>query len=90
MGKEIVLFKSEEKQAIQSVADFLHELADKLAQKEVILRQGEEEITVAVPDQVVLELKVEEEQKKGRTQRSLEVEIEWYEGDQPGGPVTLG
>ena len=28
--------------------------------------------------------------KKGKTQQSLEVEIEWIEGDESGGAVTLG
>jgi amphi-Trp domain-containing protein len=90
MGKEIVLFKSEERMDLQSVSAFLHQLADKLAQNQVILRQGEEEIIVAIPDNVVLELKVETEVKKGKTERCLEVEIEWIEGDQSGGLITLG
>ena len=90
MGKEIVLFESEEKRSIGDVSDFLRQLADKLEQNQVILRQGEEEIEVTVPNQVTLELKVEEETKKKGTQRSLEVEIEWMEGDESGGAVTLG
>lgn len=90
MGKEIVLFKSEERMDLQSVSAFLHQLADKLAENQVIFRRGGEEIQVTIPDNVVLELKVEEEIKKGTTQRSLEVEIEWIEGDESGGVVTLG
>jgi amphi-Trp domain-containing protein len=90
MGKETVLFRSEEKRDIKSVSAFLHELADKLTENRVILRQGAEEIEVSLPNNVVLELKVEEELKKGRTHRSLEVEIEWIEGDEAGGPVSLG
>lgn len=90
MGKEIVLFKSEERKSIQSVAEFLHQLADKLAENKIILRRGAEEIQVNIPDNVILELKVEEETKKGKTQHSLEIEIEWIEGDESGGVVTLG
>jgi amphi-Trp domain-containing protein len=90
VGKEIVLFKSEERKSIQGVAKFLHQLADKLAENKVILRRGTEEIQVSIPDNVILELKVEEEIKKGKTQKSLEIEIEWIEGDESGGVVTLG
>jgi amphi-Trp domain-containing protein len=90
MGKEIVLFKSEERKDLASVVTFLHQLADKLAKNQVILRQGSEEIVVDIPDNVVLELKVEEEDKKGKIKRTLEVEIEWIEGDESGGAVTLG
>jgi len=89
MGKEIVLFKSEERKDLASVVAFLHQLADKLAENQVILRQGSTEIVVDIPDNVVLELKVEEEDKKGKMKRTLEVEIEWIEGDESGGAVTL-
>lgn len=90
MGKEIVLFKSEERKDLASVVVFLHQLADKLAENQVILRQGSEEIVIDVPDNVVLELKVEEEDKKGKIKRTIEVEIEWIDGDDSGGVVTLG
>ena len=89
MGKEIVLFKSEERKDLASVVAFLHQLADKLAENQVILRQGSTEIVVNIPDNVVLELKVEEEDKKGKMKRTLEVEIEWIEGDESGGVVSL-
>ena len=90
MGKEIVLFKSEERKDLASVVAFLHQLADKLAKNQVVLRQGSAEIVVDIPDNVILELKVEEEDKKGKVKRTLEVEIEWIEGDESGGAVTLG
>jgi amphi-Trp domain-containing protein len=90
MGKEVVLFESEERKDLASVVAFLHQLADKLAENQVILRQGSEEIVVDVPNNVVLELKVEEEDKKGKMKRTLEVEIEWMEGDEAGGAVILG
>ena len=89
MGKEIVLFKSEERKDLAGVVVFLHQLADKLAGNQVVLRQGTEEIVVNIPNNVVLELKVEEEDKKGKVKRTLEVEIEWLEGDESGGAVTL-
>jgi amphi-Trp domain-containing protein len=67
----------------------LRDLADRLDTNEVILRKGAEELVVPIPDNVVLELKVEEEKKKQRTQRSLEIEIEWYEGEDQGS-LSLG
>lgn len=90
MGKEVVLFSSEERMELQAVVRFLHELADKLSENEVTLRKGSEELTLRLPNQVVLEVKAEEEQKDQRTQRSLEVEIEWYEGQEDEGSLTLG
>jgi amphi-Trp domain-containing protein len=89
MGKEIVLFKSEERKELASVVTFMHQLADRLAENQVIMRRGSEEVVIDVPNNVVLELKVEEEDKKGKIKRTLEVEIEWLEGDESGGAVTL-
>lgn len=90
MGKEVVLFSSEEKQNLQTVSNFLHQLADKVAGGQVILRQGDEELVLTLPQNVVLEIKAEEEAKKTKIQRSLEVEIEWIVGDQGNTGVTLG
>jgi len=89
MGKEVVLFESEERHSRQEVARFLRELADKVEGGEVVLRKGAEELTLNLPGNVVLEVKAEEEDKKGRTQRSLEVELEWYEGEDEGS-LSLG
>jgi amphi-Trp domain-containing protein len=90
MGRETILFSSEEKKDLQSVAAFLHQLADKLAGNQVILRQGADEIVVDIPNNVVLEIKVEEELKKNKTQQSLEIEIEWNVGEEAPGGVELG
>jgi amphi-Trp domain-containing protein len=90
MGKEIVLFTSEEKSDRASVAAFLRELADKVAEGRIVLISGTEELPLELPENVVLEIKAEEEAKKNKIKRSLEVEIEWILGDQGGGGVTLG
>lgn len=90
MGKETVLFKSEEPRDLPGVVDFLRQLADKLAQNELVLRQGESELALSLPNRVVLELKVEEEAKAAGTKRTFEIEIEWTDGDESAGGVTLG
>lgn len=92
MGKEVRLFKSEERRSRAEVGAFLHQLADKVAAGEVVLRQGANELTLALPGNVVLEVQVEDEDKGSRgTQHSLEVEIKWFDGDEgEGGPLALG
>ena len=54
MGKEVRLFKSEEKRSRSEVGAFLHELADKLTAGQVVLRQGKEELTLQVPQHTSL------------------------------------
>ena len=91
MGKETRLFKSEERMSRPDVGQFLHQLADKVAEGRVLLRQGQEEITLEMPHNLVLEVQVEDEDKKSKgIQHSLEIEIKWFEGDQAGGPLELG
>lgn len=90
MSKEVVLFKSEEKRDLASVAAFLHELADKLVTQEIVLRQGDETLKLEIPKQLVLEVKAEEEAKRKKTERSLEIELEWIVGEEGNGGISLG
>ena len=91
MGRETRLFKSEERRTRAEVRAFLHELADKVGQGQVILRQGQEELTLALPANLILEIQVEDEDKKSKgIQHSLEIEIKWFDGDDAGGPLELG
>lgn len=90
MAKEIRLFKSEERMTRGDASSFLRQLADKLAEGRVVLRQGEEEMELQLPQQLVLEVQVEDEDKKTKgVQHSLEVEIKWFDGEQRG-PLELG
>ena len=90
MGREIKLFKSKERKSRSEVSAFLHQLADKVAEGKVVLRQGNEEINLSLPDHLILELQVEDEDKKRKgVEHSLEVEIKWYDNDQSG-PLELG
>ena len=90
MGKEVRLFKSEERMTRGDASTFLHQLADKLADGRVVLRQGEEVTELQLPDQMVLEVQVEDEEKKTKgVQHSLEVELTWFDNER-GGPVELG
>jgi amphi-Trp domain-containing protein len=92
MGKEVVLFKSEEKRSTAEVAAFLRQLADRVEKQEVILRQGTEEVTLTLPSMVTLEVKAEEEtSRSGKVEYSLEVELEWKPGsEKPTGTLELG
>lgn len=91
MSREKRLFKSEERKTRAEVEAFLHQLADKLVSGQVVLIQGQEELVLDIPQELVLEVQVEEEDKgrKG-TQHSLEIEIKWYENGLESPSVELG
>jgi amphi-Trp domain-containing protein len=91
MGREKRLFKSEENKNRSEVSAFLHQLADKIGEGQVILRQGQEELSLDMPHNLVLEIQVEDEDKKRKgIQHSLELEIKWFDSDSAGGPLELG
>ncbi|QJA05282.1 amphi-Trp domain-containing protein [Thermosulfurimonas marina] len=80
MAEKKVLFKSEELKDRTEVATFLRDLAAKLEAGELALRREAEEVRLSLPERVILEIKVEEKAKPGKTKQSLEIEIEWGEG----------
>jgi amphi-Trp domain-containing protein len=89
MGKETVLFKSEEKKSSIDVANTLRQIADKIDDGTMILKQGSEEITLEFPKNMVLELKIEEEQGKKKLKKSFEIELEWVIGEEQTDSATI-
>ena len=89
MGRETRLFKSQERKSREDVSNFLHQLADKILNGKVVLSKGTEDLTLQLPENLVLEVQAEDEEKgtKG-IQHSLEVEIKWFDNDQSG-PLEL-
>jgi len=88
MGREIILFKSEERKTSGEVAAVLREIADKVEQRQMTLKQDANEITLDFPENLVLELKVEEEEGR-KVKRSLEIELEWVPGEESSGGTSI-
>ena len=88
MGIETVLFKSEEKKSSSDVAIALRQIADKIDDGTMILKKGSDEITIEFPKNMILELKIEEEQGK-RLKKSFEIELEWIVGDEQDVGATI-
>ncbi len=80
---EIVLFETEQKQTRKDIAAYLRAVADNLDNGEQItLQSGDESVTIDPPARPTFEVKVEREGPKGGPyERSLELELEWDEGD---------
>ena len=88
MGIETVLFKSEEKKSATEIANILRQIADKIDSGSIILQKGGDEITVTFPDNMVFELKVEEEQGR-KLKKSFEIELEWIPGEEKTGATKI-
>lgn len=88
MGREKVLYKSEMPRTLAEVSDFLRQLAQWLEGRRIAFGEGEQQTVIEIPEQVVLEIKIEEEGGGlKRLKRSLEVEIEWMEGEAAAGSI---
>lgn len=91
MARETRLFKSEEPKKRAEVSEFLQQIAQRIANGEVILRQGAEELVLQIPENLILEVQVEDEDKKTKgIQHSLEIEIKWFDDDGSSGSLELG
>ena len=83
MGREVRLFKSQERKSRSEVSEFLRQLADRVANGSVTLSRGDEDLVLELPRNLVLEVQVEDEEKGARgIQHSLELEMKWFDGEQ--------
>ncbi|WP_101297881.1 amphi-Trp domain-containing protein [Halegenticoccus soli] len=81
---EEVLFESESTRTRASVAEYLRAVADKLdAGEPITLRADEQSVTLDVPAEPTFEVKAERETSSagGSAELSLELELEWREGE---------
>jgi amphi-Trp domain-containing protein len=83
-----ILFKSKEQKDVQAVAEFLHQLADKLAGGELTFQRGSDETRMAVGARMAFKLKAKEKKKKRGIQQNLKINLKWYEDESEG--ITLG
>lgn len=91
MGRETVLFKSEEKMSAEEVAKTLRLVADKVESGTITLTQGGESLELQLPSSLTFEIKAEEEEGRTKTTRSIEFELEWTVGEEnaPTGGATI-
>ncbi len=91
MAKKSIRFRSKERRDLQDVAELLHQLADSLENNALILRQGEQETRIEVPDTVRVKIKAKEKAKKRGTKNTLTLQLAWRDTEAAqGGHVSIG
>ena len=88
MGLETVIFKSEEKKSAKEIADILRQIAAKIESGSMTLMQSGKETILDFPPNMILEMKVEEEQGR-KLKKSFEIELEWIPGETQEGGATI-
>jgi len=71
MGRETILFKSEEKMSSASGAAMLRKLADNIESGKVVLVHGNKKVTLKIPRNVEVEVKAEKEEGEKEPKRNL-------------------
>jgi amphi-Trp domain-containing protein len=91
VGKEIVLFKNEQKMSSGEAAKLLRKIAKKIEAGEIVLEQGKKTVNLSVPRQLEVQVKAEKETGRRKTTMKLEVELEWPLGGtkESAGPMTI-
>jgi amphi-Trp domain-containing protein len=91
MARKTLLIKSKQRTNRGEASEMLRQLADKIAEGQVVLRQGPETITLTLPQYFTLQIKADDKDKprKGIEHR-LEVEIKWFDDDSASAPLELG
>ncbi len=91
MAKDLILFKNKEHKTRQQVSDFLRELAEKVSDGNVQLKQSQEYVSLQLPENIIMEVEVKDKDKARRgIQHQLEIEIKWYDNSDESGPTELG
>jgi amphi-Trp domain-containing protein len=88
---EETLFETEQLMGREAVADYLHTLADSVAEGgDVTLRSGDRSVTLSPPSEVEFEVKAEREgPTDGDGELSIEVELEWPENAPDDGGLSI-
>lgn len=90
MARKTIHLKSKERRGRSQLAAFFRELAAKIESNDVVLQQGDEQVTLNLPDSVEFEIEVEEKEKRGGNEFEIEIELEWREHERADERVTLG
>lgn len=80
MGRETILFKTEEKKTASEIAQTLRLIADKVEAGSLTLRSGDQHVELDFPSNMEIQLKAEEEEGR-KLKRKFEIEIEWVPGE---------
>lgn len=92
MGREVTIFESKSRKSRDEISTFLRDIADRLETGRIVLRQGADEAVLELAQNMILEIKVEDEEKRRKgMQHSLEIELKWYDNDTAAtGELQLG
>ena len=90
MAKKAVLLKSKEWKNREEMATFLRELADRMAEGEVVIKQGADDVVLTLPDSMRLKVKAKRKTKKRGKKFGFNIKVKWLEGDKGRAGITLG
>lgn len=71
------LYRLEQDMSLAEIADFLEDVASGVRGGEISMSEGEESVSLALPDTVTLDIDVDQRDKENVTATSVEIELKW-------------
>jgi amphi-Trp domain-containing protein len=85
-----LLVKSKNRKNSAELADFLHKIADKIAEKKITFIQGEERTEVEIPDNMLFKISAKEHQlKKKGLSTIITFKVKWFQHENAKIPVEV-
>lgn len=91
MAKKTSLFQHKTRKTKEEVSEFLQELAQKIAEGQVVMKQTPDDLVLNMPQHMSLKVKVNKKNKKGKgTRHKMSISLSWYDNDHQDDPLALG
>jgi len=91
MAKKTKLFRHNTRKTKEEVSEFLQELGQKIAEGQVVLKQTPDDLTLEMPQNMSLKVKVNKKNKKVKgTRHKMTIILSWYDSDTRDDPLALG
>lgn len=73
------LYRLEKEKTKEGIVDFLKKFTSDVESGRISLTEGPMEVELDVPPKLILDIDVDQEQGKEGVEKSVEVELKWYE-----------
>lgn len=71
------LYRLEKEKSLDEIADFLEKIARDLRNGEINMSEGDDDVSLTLPDTVTLDIDVDQREKEEVIATSVEIELKW-------------
>lgn len=71
------LYRLEKDKSLSEIADFLEQIANDLREGKLRMSEGDDSVSLDLPETVTLDIDVDQREKEDVTATSVEIELKW-------------